>query len=129
LLPEFIDRKTCVLTPGAYAPKGKWALRPLTLEEILVAKDFGRIAPGLLAAGRLDNYFLQRLVPGKNLVAVAQRWGCNGGVLSLLLMSITSIQHGRMKERVRDLGEPENISGKISATFPKSKKFLKTFLE
>jgi hypothetical protein len=79
LLPETIDRKTCVLAPGVYAPKGHWALRPLTLEEVLVAKDFGRIVPNLLAVGRLENYFLQRLVPGKSLVVLATRWGCNGG--------------------------------------------------
>jgi hypothetical protein len=82
LLPESSDRTTRVLVPGVFAPKGHWALRPLTLEEVLVAKDFGRVLPNLLAMGRLDNDFLRRLVPGKTLVVLATRWGCNGGVLS-----------------------------------------------
>jgi hypothetical protein len=42
LLPGTLDRKTRVLAPGLYAPKGHWALRPLTVEEVFVAKDFGR---------------------------------------------------------------------------------------
>jgi hypothetical protein len=63
LLPECIDCKTCELATGVYAPKGHWALWPLTLEEVLMAKDFGRILPALLGAGRLENYFLQQLVP------------------------------------------------------------------
>jgi hypothetical protein len=79
LLPAFIDCRTRVLAPGLYAPKGHWALRPLTVEEVFVAKDFGRILPALLAVERLDNRFLQDLVPGKSLVALAMRWGCNGG--------------------------------------------------
>jgi hypothetical protein len=33
----------------------------------------------LLAVGRLDNRFLQRLVPGKSLIAIAKRWCCYGG--------------------------------------------------
>jgi hypothetical protein len=77
LLPEYIDRKTCVLAPGVYAPKGHWALQPL--EEVVVAKDFGCLLPNLLAVGRLKNQFLQRLVPRKSLVVLATRWGCNRG--------------------------------------------------
>jgi hypothetical protein len=79
LLPPSIDRRTRILAPGLYAPKGHWALRPLTLEEVVLAKDFGRILPNLLAVGRLENDLLQRLVPGKSLVALATRWGCHGG--------------------------------------------------
>jgi hypothetical protein len=80
LLPDQIDCKTRVLTPGVYAPKGKWALRSLTVEEVIVAKDFGRLLPVLIALERLKNQFLHALVPGKILVALATQWGCNGGV-------------------------------------------------
>jgi hypothetical protein len=74
LLPDSIDKKTCVLTPGVYhAPKGKWALRPLTVEEVIVAKDFGRSLPPLLGIERLDNCFLHTLVPRTSLVALAMR--------------------------------------------------------
>jgi hypothetical protein len=79
LLPDQIDRKTLVLTPGVYAPKGKWALRSLTVEEVIVAKDFGSLLPVLIAVERLTNQFLHTLVPGKILVALATQWGCNGG--------------------------------------------------
>jgi hypothetical protein len=59
LLPECLDGGTCVLAPDIYVPKGKWDLQPLTLEKVLVAKDFGHILPDLLATGRLENHFLQ----------------------------------------------------------------------
>jgi hypothetical protein len=78
LLPDDIDQKTRVLTPGVYAPKGKWALRSLTVEEVIVAKDFGRILPVLMAVERLNNRFFHPLIPGKILVALALQWGCNG---------------------------------------------------
>jgi hypothetical protein len=44
-----------------------------------MAKDFGRLLPGLIAVERLNNQFLDSLVPGKILVALATQWGCNGG--------------------------------------------------
>jgi hypothetical protein len=34
-----IDRKTRVLTPGVYAPPGKWAVRPMSYLEVLLSKD------------------------------------------------------------------------------------------
>jgi hypothetical protein len=79
LLPGDLDRRTEVLTPGIYAKKGDWALRRLTLEEVLVAKDYGKVLTGLLSAGTLSNALLRNLTPGKTLVALARRWGCNGG--------------------------------------------------
>jgi hypothetical protein len=41
LLPGACDWWTLVLTPGLYAPKGQWALRSLTLEEVLIVKGLG----------------------------------------------------------------------------------------
>jgi hypothetical protein len=79
LLPGSLDTHTAVLTPGVFVPKHNWALRPLTLEEVLVAKDFGAILPKLMRAGHLSRAFLQKLCPGKLLVAIAGHWGCNGG--------------------------------------------------
>jgi hypothetical protein len=78
-LPGSIDRKTYVLTPGVYAPKKSWALRPLTIEEVLLAKDNGRVLAKLLVSEGLDDRFLRSLVPGKSLLVLARRWGCYGG--------------------------------------------------
>jgi hypothetical protein len=80
LLPGGCDKRTVVLSPGLYAPQGSWLQRTLTMEEVLIAKDCGRVAIDLLGAGLLPNSFLRNLVPGKCLVAFANRWGCNGGV-------------------------------------------------
>jgi hypothetical protein len=79
LLPERCDKRTIVLAPGLFAPKGNWAQRNLTVEEILIAKDCGRVAVDLLGAGTLTNTFLQSLLPGKCLIGLADRWGCNNG--------------------------------------------------
>jgi hypothetical protein len=79
LLPGDLDRRTEVLTPGVYARKGDWALRRLTLEEVLVAKDYGKVLTDLLSVGTLSNALLRNLTPGKTLVALAERWGCNNG--------------------------------------------------
>lgn len=49
------------------------------LEEVLVAKDFGKVLAKLLLAGNLTNTFLAKLTPKKSLVALAHHWGCNGG--------------------------------------------------
>jgi hypothetical protein len=78
LLPGNLDRRTEVLTPGCFTPKQHWALRPMTFEEVLVAKDFGKVLAELLSCGKLNNAFIQTLTPGKLLVALASRWGCNG---------------------------------------------------
>ena len=107
LLPEQIDRRTYVLTPGVYAPKGKWALRALTVEEVIVAKDFGRLLAASLAVEQLSNRFLDSLVPGKSLVALARQWGCNGGGWCFLF---SDGKNGKSKEST---GEKENAgSGK-----------------
>jgi hypothetical protein len=79
LLPGCVDTRTQVLTPGVFAPRKQWALRPLTLEEVLITKDFGQLMPLLLSTGVLSHVFVQNLIPGKSLVAIAGRWGCNGG--------------------------------------------------
>jgi hypothetical protein len=79
LLPGDLDAQTNVLTPGVFAPPGTWSLRRLTVEEILVAKDFGKVLIAALTVGTLSNATLRGLTPGKTLVALAERWGCNGG--------------------------------------------------
>jgi hypothetical protein len=48
------------------------------VEEVIVAKDFGSLLPGLIAVERLNNQFLHALVPRK--ILIATQWGCNGGV-------------------------------------------------
>jgi hypothetical protein len=80
-LPGSIDRKTWVLTPGVYASKKSWALRLLTVEEVLIAKDNGRLLTKFLVSDGLDDQFLRNLVPGKSLIALARRWGYYGGSL------------------------------------------------
>ncbi len=50
---------------------------------MLIAKNFGAILSTLLRVGHLSHAFVQKLCPGKSLVAMASRWGCNGGVGSL----------------------------------------------
>jgi hypothetical protein len=79
LLPERCDKRTVVLAPGLFAPKGTWAQRNLTIEEVLIAKDWGLVAIKLLGSIVLANSFLQELLPGKCLVALATKWGCNNG--------------------------------------------------
>jgi hypothetical protein len=74
-----MDRKTEVLSPGIFAPKNNWALRLLTIEEVLVAKDFSKVLADLLTSGPITNRFLRELIPGKSLIGLARRWGCNGG--------------------------------------------------
>jgi hypothetical protein len=81
LLPEIINRRTCVLTPGVCAPEASWALRPLSVDVVLIAKDNGQFLACLLSSNSLNNGFLQNLVPGKLLLALARRWGCYGGCL------------------------------------------------
>jgi hypothetical protein len=68
LLPGDLDRRTEVLTPGVFASKGDWALRDLTLEEVLVAKDFGKVLTSMLSAGTVSNGLLRSLTPGKTLL-------------------------------------------------------------
>jgi hypothetical protein len=79
LLPSGLDWKTKVLSPGIYAPKKHWALRGLTVEEVLFAKDFNKVLAGLLTSGPITNQFLRDLIPGKLLIGLARRWGCYGG--------------------------------------------------
>jgi hypothetical protein len=79
LIPGNSDRNTEVLSPGIYAPKGQWALRSLTLEEVLIAKDYNQVLAALMTSGPLTNSFLRELSPDKSIIALARRWGCNGG--------------------------------------------------
>ncbi len=79
LLPEGCDRKTVVLTPGLFAPKGKWAKRTLTIKEVLISKDCGRVAVQFLAGGKVTNALLHNLLPGKWLIALANQYECNEG--------------------------------------------------
>jgi hypothetical protein len=79
LLPGALDRKTLVLTPGVFTSQVKWALRRLTYKEILVANDFGTVVTASITAGKLSDDSLRSLTPGKTLVSLVERWGCNGG--------------------------------------------------
>jgi hypothetical protein len=79
LLPGKCDKCTVVLTPGLFAPKGNWAHRNLNLDEVLTAKDCGRVAASLMGYVILTNVFLRHSTPGKCLVTLATQWGCNGG--------------------------------------------------
>jgi hypothetical protein len=55
----------------------------MTVEELLCAKDCGREALHLLGNESLRNELLRNIIPGKCLVALANRWECNGGGTSL----------------------------------------------
>jgi hypothetical protein len=137
LLPGNLDRRTEVLTSGCFAPKHHWALRPLTFEEVLVAKDFGKVLAQLLSFGKLSNAFIQSLTPGKSLVAFASRWGCNGGgaffkkarsITSISGLSISGLEERDLKkqrcgELNESLGEKkngiqENFNGKSQKFIP-----------
>jgi hypothetical protein len=63
LLLEGCDRKTVVLTPDMFAPKGKWAKRTLTIEEVLISKDCGRVAVQFLFSLSQRNQAHQSRVP------------------------------------------------------------------
>jgi hypothetical protein len=70
-LPAEVTPKTRILTPGVYAPKGTWVLRPLTFSEYLSAHD---VPEALIRILRDDvplgsDPSLTTMVPGKCLVA------------------------------------------------------------
>jgi hypothetical protein len=70
-LPVVITTKTCVLTPGIFAPKGTWGIRPLTVREYLACKDVPEQIIRELGDAPLlgPNAMLETLVPGKCLEA------------------------------------------------------------
>jgi hypothetical protein len=86
-LPADLTPKIRVLTPGIYAPKGTWGIRPLTINVFLACKDVpesivgdlgGRPLPGLDAV-------VANMAPGKCLIegfAVFNGGGggCEGGL-------------------------------------------------
>ena len=83
LLPGLIDKRTRVLTPGIYAPPGKWCVRALTYSEVLLCKDVSEtVVTKLKDCCPLSDDLLQKLVPGKCLLHGFKRlfgdW--NGGV-------------------------------------------------
>jgi hypothetical protein len=77
LLPENCNRGTVMLTQGMFAPKGKWVMHNLTVKEVLIAKDCGRVAVNLLGSGNMAivscktsfremlhfSWFIRRLTP------------------------------------------------------------------
>jgi hypothetical protein len=71
LLPVIINWQTEVLTQGIFAPMHNWVLRCLTVEEVLVAKDFNKVLADFLTLGPLTNRFLQNFTPGKSLIGLA----------------------------------------------------------
>jgi hypothetical protein len=84
LLPGLIDRRTRVLTPGVYAPKGKWVIRCLTYVELLLSKDVSEtLAKTLVTCQPLPDIVLSKLLPGKCLVsgfrALFDDWNGGGG--------------------------------------------------
>mgnify|MGYP000400063954 CR=1 FL=1 len=44
-----------------------------------MANDFGTVVTASITAGQLSDESLRRLTPGKTLVSLVERWGCNGG--------------------------------------------------
>jgi hypothetical protein len=106
LLPECCSKWTIVLAPGLFAPKGNWAQRNLTVEEILIAKDCGHVAADLLGAGTLTNTFLRSLLPVKCLIGLANRWECNNGGVTLFSpyqQMRSSQSHWQSNQRRRSL--------------------------
>eukprot|EP00978_Attheya_sp_CCMP212_P010278 scaffold24789_cov50-Attheya_sp.AAC.1 len=82
LLPDTISRGTRVLTPTLFAPKGSWAVRCLSVEEVLLAHDW----PMCLIESAADCcHTLPPLIPGKSLVAGFQQILGNGGGFSIFL--------------------------------------------
>eukprot|EP00978_Attheya_sp_CCMP212_P035820 scaffold158191_cov47-Attheya_sp.AAC.1 len=81
LLPDTVSRGTRVLTPTLFAPKGSWAVRCLSVEEVLLAHDW----PMCLIESAVDCCdTLPPLIPGKSLVAGFQQILGNGGGLPQL---------------------------------------------
>jgi hypothetical protein len=78
-LPAGLTPDTRVLTPGIYAPKGTWGLRPLTFGEFLGCQDVpvGMIRTFGAAPSNLTNAMLATMVAGKLLVAGFRMF--NGG--------------------------------------------------
>ena len=80
LLPASVHKGVRVLTPGIFAPKGQWGIQLLTVEEILLAKDFSDQSIQYFERHVLDGAFLRNLLPGKSLVAGARCFlDWNGG--------------------------------------------------
>jgi hypothetical protein len=61
LLPGNLNGRTEVLSPGVFAPKAHWALQNVTLEEVLLAKDYGKVLAELLSSVNISNIFLWNL--------------------------------------------------------------------
>jgi hypothetical protein len=101
LLPGSCDKRTVVLTPGVFAPKGNWAQRNLTIDEVLTAKDCGRVAASLMGSAFLPNVLLRTLTPGKCLVALATRWECNGGGITFFSRYRRSLKLQSLRPRNR----------------------------
>jgi hypothetical protein len=105
----------------------------LTVEEVIVAKDFGSLLPGLIAVERLNNQFLHALVPRKILVALATQWGCNGGGRSIgrsLGGSIgRSLGGSFFLDRARDLGRTLGLATHDEAPLKRQKLEVELKLE
>jgi len=83
LLPSPLDKRVRVCTPGLYCPKGKWVVRQLTLEEVLLSKDYSTSVAATFARIGVSNGLLRMLIPGKCLTIIKDLWGVNGGVYYL----------------------------------------------
>eukprot|EP00978_Attheya_sp_CCMP212_P042818 scaffold267806_cov39-Attheya_sp.AAC.1 len=77
LLPDTVSRGTRVLTPTLLAPKGSWAVRCLSVEEVLLAHDWPMC---LIELAANCCHTLPPLIPRKSLVAGFQQILGNGGV-------------------------------------------------
>ena len=81
LLPSSLDKRVRVCTPGLYCPKGKWVVCQLTLEEVLLSKDYSTKTASIFARIGVTNGLLRALIPGKCLTIIKDLWGVYGGVL------------------------------------------------
>jgi hypothetical protein len=76
LLPADVSRKTRVLTPTLFAPKGTWGVRMLSGEELLLAHDWPMFHIDAVGDSCKD---FPSLLPGKCLVAGLRQLVGNGG--------------------------------------------------
>jgi hypothetical protein len=95
-----------------FAPEHHWALWSLTLEEVLVAKDFGKVLSDLLSAGTLTSIFLKKLMPGN--LHLAGQWRCNGGGLSL--RNLEQVVCWKILNCQTKRCDPSKISGEEAGT-------------
>jgi hypothetical protein len=78
LLPANVSRKTKVLTPTLFAPKGTWVVQLFTGADLFLAHDWPMFLIDAVGDSCKD---IPDLLPGKCLVAGMRRLVGNGGIL------------------------------------------------